>query len=915
MAGMAVNPGETGLPGDTGAPAPRLSRPSVLLAEDRLPTSGSGRLLEARRLIEEGTVSVVSLDVFDTALWRRVPRPTDAFVLLGDELARRDRLSPDISADAFRRLRIEAEKRARRRRRDRGDGEEVGLEEIWDQIPDHVLGGPHRAEGLATELDVERRITVPDLDILAFAELAAERGCELIVVSNTYLSAAQLAGLLARPGTDVLRTARLFASSAFGVNKGDGLWKVVLGELDVPADRIVHVGDELVSDVTVPAEHGIHTVHFRRLSGDTEAVLTREKVLPGNDDIPPLARVVVPGVGDFGLTGLRAKVGGRAEAVDLPADQRTAWHYGSAVLGPVLTGFAEWVHRRAVALGVSTVWCMMREGEFLGDLVNRAALAAGSGVVAKPVWLSRHVTARATITEADEDELGRLLLRRIAPSVGEFLTTLGLGLGEVPELRHQANRSMAEEPIADEVVSTLVGRDHLRTRILAESAGVRSRLIDHLAPVLDEPGDTTLVVDLGWAGTIQAQLAKALTLSGIDRHLVGMYLATNHGSASRVLDGVEIFGYLTEYGEPYHDLVQIGRSPEIIEQACLATCGSLLDFDDHGQPVLDGSVPPPEQVASKVAVQHGVRAFQREWHHYAAAVEDWPAFDGRERPLLLEILRASVSNPTAGEARTFGAWTHDDNFGVDRRDLVIPERLGAYAPYLSAPDLLEMTMQDAFWPLGLAAEYDSDLAGAAQAVLAGDVDRAVFEAARRPQTVELSADTGGGWDHGQSRRLRFNRNGLSYVHFDLRAPGIRTLRFDPCEHASMVRIDWIDVSLQVAGRPEPVRFTLERPEDFASLVWSGCRWLYDGVAIASAGDPQVHIPVAHRAGGEVYAAGFTAAFAVLPLPPTGQALELGRGAPGSAVGSALTKVRREAAVGGPAAVTRGALRYVRRRLG
>ncbi len=896
------------------APPVRLSPASAVLAEDRLPTSGAGRLIEARRLIEEGTVSVVSLDLFDTVLWRRVPRPADVFVLLGDELARRRRLSPDISPEAFRRLRIEAERRARRRRRDRGDGEEVALEEIWAQIPDHVLGGPHQAEGAGIELDVERQVTVPDLDVVEFAELAAAHDCELLVVSNTYLSAAQLAGLLARPATRVLHNARIFASSAHGVNKGDGLWKIVLGELDVAADRIVHVGDELVSDVEVPSGHGVHCVHFRRLAPGTASVLRREEVLPSDDEMPPLARVVAPGAGDFGLTGLRAKVGGRAEAVDLPADQREAWHFGAAVLGPILTGYAEWVHRRAVALGVRTVWCMMREGEFLGDLIGRAAAAAGSGIEARPVWLSRHVTARATLTEGDEEELFRLLNRRIAPTVREFLANLGLGLGEVPELRHTAGRNMDEPGLADDIVRTLVGREHLRARVLAESAGVRARLVDHLAPVLGEDGDTTLLVDLGWAGTIQAQLAKALTLSGIDRRLVGLYLATNQASAARVLDGVEIFGYLTEFGEPLGDLVQIGRSPEIIEQACLATCGSLLDFDTSGRPVLDNSVPPPEQVASKVAVQHGVRAFQREWHHYGAAIDDWPALDGRERPMLLEALRASVSNPTVEEARTFGAWTHDDNFGVDRRDLVIPERLGAYAPYLSPPDLLEMTMQDAFWPLGLAAEYDADLAAATLAVLGGDLDRSVFEASRLPQRVEISVDTGDGFAHGQHRRLRINRNGLSYAHFDVRADNIRNVRFDPCEHAALFRIDWIELGLRVHGNPEAFRFRLESPEDFAGFGYADCRLLYDGVAIASGGDPQVHIPVAHRVPGGIYGVDFTAAFAVLPLPPGGADV----GAPArsaNSVGWAIDKVRREAASGGPAAVSRGALRYLRRRMG
>jgi hypothetical protein len=44
------------------------------------------RLVEVERLLEQGTFTVLSLDVFDTLVWRTVPEPVDAFVLLGRHL-------------------------------------------------------------------------------------------------------------------------------------------------------------------------------------------------------------------------------------------------------------------------------------------------------------------------------------------------------------------------------------------------------------------------------------------------------------------------------------------------------------------------------------------------------------------------------------------------------------------------------------------------------------------------------------------------------------------------------------------------------------------------------------------------------------------------------------------------------------
>ena len=273
-----------------------------------------------------------------------------------------------------------------------------------------------------------------------------------------------------------------------------------------------------------------------------------------------------------------------------------------------------------------------------------------------------------------------------------------------------------------------------------------------------------------------------------------------------------------------------------------------------------------------------------------------------------------MTSPTADEARVFGSWTHDDNFGVDRRDQVIPARLGAYAPYLSPPDLMEMRTQDAFWPLGLAAEYDQGLASSAQAMVTGHLPGDAFEQRRAPSRLELAVDWGHGWGNSQWRPLRINHNGLSYATFDLRADGITAVRLDPCDQPSICRIDWIELGLRVRGSDELVRLRLEGGADFSRLGYTGCRWLYDGVVISTGADPQIAIPLAHRAAGVIYGVELAVALAVMALPPTGSDVPLGR-PPATRAAWAVERVRTEAARGGPVAVGTMALRYARRRLG
>ncbi|MFL6111131.1 MAG: HAD family hydrolase, partial [Catenulispora sp.] len=87
----------------------------------------------------DGSCAVLSLDIFDTILWRRVPRPTDVFAILGGRLKRAG-VGPEwLTEAAFRRMRIVAEQDARRGRK--ALGSEVSLFDIWQEMPLSLFPG------------------------------------------------------------------------------------------------------------------------------------------------------------------------------------------------------------------------------------------------------------------------------------------------------------------------------------------------------------------------------------------------------------------------------------------------------------------------------------------------------------------------------------------------------------------------------------------------------------------------------------------------------------------------------------------------------------------------------------------------------------------------------------------------------
>ena len=384
-----------------------------------------GRLERAHELLASDSFDVLSLDVFDTILWRKVPEPVDAFLLLALRLIELGGLTADVDAGGFALLRRRAETLARERREQSGRGVEVTLREIWELVPDGILRGMTKDDALAQEVELERSLLVPDLDVVNLMLAAQERGKRIVGVSDTYFSEAQLRSFLGAAPVGSISLERVFASSDRRVGKGSGLWRIVLDELGVKPKRVLHVGDNHAADVAAPSSLGIGTVYFEGRPAQLAQVINREN----RHALAPLS----PYHGDYGLAALRSKTLHRTEARDQPPALRPLWEFGAASLGPPLTGFAEWIHERARDEGVSKVFCLMREGELFARLDQRgrrpreladhgrADLAVAPA--AAPVRRSTRARARSSPRCSCASECRRSR---------ELCRTLGLEPGEVP---------------------------------------------------------------------------------------------------------------------------------------------------------------------------------------------------------------------------------------------------------------------------------------------------------------------------------------------------------------------------------------------------------------------------------------------------------------------------------------------------
>jgi FMN phosphatase YigB (HAD superfamily) len=160
--------------------------------------------------------------------------------------------------DDFVRQRVRAEETARVRAWGRGL-DEVTLEEIYAELgPRLGLTAAAQAELQALELDCERDALAPlagGCELLARARAA---GKTVAIVSDTYFDRRFIAEIVARAGLDGVR---FFISSEERKTKLSGrLYDTVLHALGCRPQRLLHVGDNPLVDVTMALGRGIRAL-------------------------------------------------------------------------------------------------------------------------------------------------------------------------------------------------------------------------------------------------------------------------------------------------------------------------------------------------------------------------------------------------------------------------------------------------------------------------------------------------------------------------------------------------------------------------------------------------------------------------------------------------------------------------------
>lgn len=504
-------------------------------------------------------VSTLSLDCFDTLLWRKTVAPTDVFYDLQHTPAFKK-----CGLTAV--LRIQAENKARQLAKLLHGTSEVTLRDIYlAHLP--TLSNEELTELAHAELLAEKQACFAFNPVLELIRYAHSRGLKIIIVSDTYLTQVELKSLLAHclPSDVYQLIDTIFCSSEHGVSKSTGLFKKVASQLALSASSILHIGDHPIADFSAAKACKLHALQLRHGDDDVQELLRMQTLAASFLDASLRHQRSLP-------SPFRAVFALKAHEITTPAAL-----LGYTALGPILYAFTHFIRQHISVLkaqGKSPKVVFLMRDAYLPFLACNALENKNTGTCVRISRFSAFAASFKSRHDVDTYLADKIKSQRFYDICKQLL----LPDSAIEKILAQIENST--DPIA--AFTHIIYQERTLNYIFNASQQYRTRLQKHLENTIGlTEGDTLLLVDLGYTGTAQIKLAPIFK-EKMNVDMIGCYLLTLPTTAAI---HIKRYGLLDSEAYDHKTLTMLVNYIALLEQLCTSNEHSVVNYDDAGQPI------------------------------------------------------------------------------------------------------------------------------------------------------------------------------------------------------------------------------------------------------------------------------------------------------------------------------------------
>lgn len=529
-------------------------------------------------------IQVLSLDCFDTLLWRKTDAPRDVFYNL-----EKKPLFKDLSFSAL--MRVEGEQRAYQLNRVKYGYHQTTISEIY-RVMFPELNDDQIAHLVETEINEEIETCYPFPPVVELIRAAAAKKIKIIIVSDIYFEQHQLRQLLENklPPDIMAVIDEVNCSCDYKKSKAEGLFNDVVKKLKINPNSILHIGDNPIADFDAPKLLGIHAVHFLQYSNSMQELMRMQAIAASYID--PTIRTLRALLNPF------KSVIANHMTHDFPEQT-----LGYATLGPIMYAFARFVLDEIKQLQSNgkkpKVIFLMRDA-YLPAL---ACEQLAGNKIGYQVRISRFTALAASFRNKNDVE-NYLAINAKSGRFEDMCHQLQIPKDIADVLIQKSMQD--KQPVL--LFSQMVLHEKILQLIFAQSALCRARLFNYLINEIGlQINDTLLFVDLGYSCTTQNKLEPILREElNIDVHGCYLLALRAHGWSSTrkgLLDP-------THYDD--NALVMLVTYISLLEQLCTSEETSSVNFDDNGNVIYSDVAVNEEQHSKRIQVQNEALRFVKD---------------------------------------------------------------------------------------------------------------------------------------------------------------------------------------------------------------------------------------------------------------------------------------------------------------
>ena len=439
---------------------------------------------------------IISFDIWDTIIKRKchpeeIKLATARYIVLKYESELKDKYK-NIYEILNRRDEIEAEEC--KKNKENGHDDECKILDVFKMLQKEIFKNEKQdisEELLAEEIKEEKRTIFINPEILPIFE--KYKDLKMYCISDFYMGADSLKELLDYLNLPV-KIEKIYSSADYLLNKRSGnLYKKAEEELNVEPKDHIHVGDNQYSDIEMAQSLGIETIKTTKTDFDF---------------VPEKARRF-----NFDLSVAKKK-----------DDTKEAKLFNSGVdLAPLLYFYGYSIVEYAIKNNIKTVYYATREGETFIKIHELIKKNNPFGVE-----LPDCETFSASLKEFSVPELLRLWSQYRVQSMKALFKTLAIDIKNYKEYLGKYDLTLDEnivDPWFDIRVQRLCADKEFKAKIQMELDRKKKELLEYFEKQkgITNNNEPMFMVDIGWRGTIQDNLANIFTNKVIGGYYLTLY--------------------------------------------------------------------------------------------------------------------------------------------------------------------------------------------------------------------------------------------------------------------------------------------------------------------------------------------------------------------------------------------------------